>query len=47
MIAVGIDIAKAKFDVVEWCETTSAKKTKEVKHKVFDNEGTGFQAFQA
>jgi transposase len=39
MIAVGIDIAKAKFDAV-------VLSTKKAKHKVFDNTTKGFKALQ-
>jgi transposase len=46
MIAVGIDIAKAKFDVVIHQEKDSGKKAKKINHKVFDNTATGFKAFQ-
>ena len=38
MIAVGIDIAKAKFDV-------AVLVSKKPKHKVFDNQSKGFEAF--
>jgi transposase len=46
MIAVGIDIAKAKFDAVVWQDESAGKKLKKAKHKMFDNKATGFQAFQ-
>jgi transposase len=46
MIAVGIDIAKAKFDGVIHHHTAAKKKAKKIKHKVFDNTATGFKAFQ-
>jgi transposase len=41
MIAVGIDLAKAKFDAVIWKDQT---KNKKVKHKLFDNDEQGFKA---
>ena len=47
MIAVGIDIAKAKFDAVIRQDKGSAKKQKKAKHKVFDNNEVGFQNFLA
>lgn len=46
MIAVGIDMAKAKFDVVLWQEGTTGAKPKKVKHKLFENNEAGFQALQ-
>jgi transposase len=47
MIAVGVDIAKAKFDAVLGQDDGSRKKQKKAKHKVFDNNEAGFQNFQA
>lgn len=46
MIAVGIDMAKAKFDAVIWQDSRSGKKQKNVKHKLFDNHENGFKALQ-
>jgi transposase len=46
MIAVGIDMAKAKFDAVIWHSETAGKKSKKTNHKVFDNTQPGFTALQ-
>lgn len=47
MIAVGVDIAKAKFDAVMGQDRGSRNKQKKAKHKVFDNNEAGFQNFRA
>ena len=46
MIAVGIAMVKAKFDVVLWQEGTTGATPKKVKHKLFENNEAGFQALQ-
>jgi transposase len=46
MIAVGIDMAKAKFDAVLWQAGTTGNKRRNVKHKLFENNEAGFKALQ-
>lgn len=44
MIAVGIDMAKAKFDAVIYQENLAGKRAKKNRHKIFDNHQEGFEA---
>lgn len=44
MIAVGIDIAKAKFDAMIYQEDLVGKRAKKNRHKIFDNCQEGFEA---